>query len=231
VGQQLSLARAYLDRGLEDMYLRRIELFAPEVKHTLMTDGLRAATRGHDAREVVLALLRASPAETWAERCAHADALTYLTDDILVKVDVASMAHGLETRAPLLDHVLAEHVALLPARLKMRRLSTKVALRRAVAGRLPGEVLGRAKMGFGVPLQPWFRGRLAPVLEDVLLSPRAATRDLLRPEVVRRMIEQHVAGVVDHQSGLFALIMLETWFRQWIDAPRPAPAPVGGAAA
>ncbi|MCO5172409.1 MAG: asparagine synthase (glutamine-hydrolyzing) [Planctomycetes bacterium] len=234
VGQQLTLAREYLGHGLEDMYLRRVEVFWPEVKRTLVSPDLAAATRGHDARDVVRDLLRASPGETWAERCAHADVGSYLVDDILVKVDVASMAFGLEVRAPLLDHVLAERVARLPARLKMRRLATKLALRRAVADRLPREVLRRPKMGFGVPLHAWFRGGLAARLEDALLSRRAVERGLLRPEVVRRLIDQHAAGQVDHQARLFALLMLETWFRQWIDAPAPAvrparPLPIAGA--
>lgn len=220
VGQQLHLARTYLDRGLEEMYLRRIECFAPELKRTIVSDELAASTRGHDARDVVRRLLAASPGETWTERCAHADALSYLPDDILVKVDVASMAHGLETRAPLLDHVLAEVVGRLPFRMKMRGLRMKVALRRAVARRLPPETLARPKMGFGVPLDTWFRGRLGALLEETLLAPRAVQRGLLRPDTVRRMIDQHTRGELDYQTPLFSLLMLETWFRQWIDPPQ-----------
>src|SRR5690606_2755391 len=123
-------------------------------KQTLLDEGLAGAARGHDARDLYRRLLAASPGETWTERCAHADALAYLPDDILVKVDIASMAHGLETRAPLLDHVLAEFVARLPFRLKLRRMATKIALRRAVERRLPAEILARPKLGFGVPLTP-----------------------------------------------------------------------------
>src|SRR5690606_27832655 len=173
------------------------EHISPALKAELYADPLLLLTRGRDARERVRLAIAASRGETFTERCAHADAVTYLPDDILVKVDVASMAQGLEARAPLLD-------------------------------RVPGEVLTREKMGFGVPLEHWFRGGFRSLLQEVLLDPRALGRGLFRPEAVERLVSDHAAGRADHQNPLFALLMLELWFRLWIDPPAgsalPAPA-------
>jgi asparagine synthase (glutamine-hydrolysing) len=226
LGGDLAHARVNRHEDEADLYISRVEVCGPALKRALLTHDARAAARGHDSRDLLRGLIAASPGETLTERCAHADVLTYLPDDILVKVDVASMAHGLEARAPLLDHVLAEQVATLPFRLKLRRLETKVALRRAVAPRLPASTLRRPKAGFGVPIRAWFRGGLQGALEDALLSPRARARGLLEPAAVRRLIDEHARGARDHEAVLFALVMLETWHRQWIDRPASPPRPV-----
>jgi asparagine synthase (glutamine-hydrolysing) len=135
------------------------------------------------------------------------------------------MAYGLETRAPLLDHVLIEKVARLPFALKMRGITGKQVLRRALGSRLPEQTLTRKKMGFGVPIEVWFKGGFAKLLEDVLLDKKARERGILDPAGVRGLIDQHKAqgGL---QYPLFSLLMLELWFRGFIDAAKPEPAPV-----
>jgi len=148
-----------------------------------------------------------------------------LPDDICVKVDIASMAHGLETRAPLLDHVLVEKIARLPFSWKMRGVTGKYVLRRALRNRLPETTLTRKKMGFGVPIEVWFKGGFSKLLEDVLLDRKARERGILDATGVRGLIDQHKA-YGGQQYPLFGLLMLELWFRQWIDSPKPAPQPV-----
>ena len=225
LANMLGHARSNPLRG-ELRYLPKVEHFSPERKRLVCTKGFldKVAPAG-DARELVLQKIKASAGETLVERVAHADWETYLPDDILVKVDVASMAYALETRAPLLDHKLAELVAALPARLKMDGLTTKAFLKRALAPRLPHEILHRRKMGFGVPLEHWFRGSLAPLLEETLLSRRSLERGVLDEKGVRAMIDEHKRGT-DWQYPLFNLLMLELWYRTWIDAKAPAPVPV-----
>ena len=147
-----------------------------------------------------------------------ADLHTYLPDDLMVKVDVASMAHGLETRSPLLDHVLLEWAAGIPAEVKMAAGCTKALFKRAMAAFLPRELIHRPKMGFGVPIDEWLRGPLKPLAYDTLLSQSARERGLLRPDYVRRLLDEHGAGRHDHHYRLWALLMLELWFRMWIDA-------------
>jgi asparagine synthase (glutamine-hydrolysing) len=135
----------------------------------------------------------------------------YLPDDLLVKVDIASMAFGLEARSPLLDHKLCEFAARLPTRLKIRRGRTKYLLRRAVADLVPPSVLTGPKKGFGVPLDRWFRGELGSKARDLLGSPRSLTRRYFQAEQVNQILHEHATGRAAHGHRLWALIMLELW--------------------
>jgi asparagine synthase (glutamine-hydrolysing) len=146
-----------------------------------------------------------------------ADLHTYLPDDLMVKVDVASMAHGLETRSPLLDHVLLEWAARIPAEVKMAGGRTKALFKAAMAPYLPREILHRKKMGFGCPIDQWLRGELRDLAHDTLLGPQARARGMFRPAYVETMLHEHCAGVRNHHTRLWALLMLELWFRMWID--------------
>src|SRR6202035_568623 len=122
-----------------------------------------------------------------------ADIHTYLPDDLMVKVDVASMAHGLETRSPLLDHVLLEWAARIPAEIKMAGGRTKALFKAAMAPYLPAEILGRKKMGFGCPIDQWLRHELKDLAYDTLLAPEARDRGIMRPDYVRRLLDEHCA--------------------------------------
>jgi asparagine synthase (glutamine-hydrolysing) len=149
----------------------------------------------------------------------RADIHTYLPDDLMVKVDVAGMAHGLEPRSPLLDHVLLEWAAALPQPLKMARGVTKSLFRKAMEPYLPYLVLHRPKRGFGCPIDEWFRGALRELAYDTLLSRSARERGLFRSDYVRRLLDEHCGRVRDHHTRLWALLMLELWYRMWIDGP------------
>ena len=147
-----------------------------------------------------------------------ADLHTYLPDDLMVKVDVASMAHGLEARSPLLDHVLMEWAAGIPEDLKIRGGETKALFKSAMEPYLPSELLYRPKQGFSPPLAHWFRNELKDMAYDTLLSQSARQRGLFRPDYVRGLLDQHCAMSRNHAYRLWALLMLELWFRMWIDA-------------
>lgn len=149
----------------------------------------------------------------------RADLQTYLPDDLLVKVDGASMAHGLEARSPLLDHVLVEWAAALPQQVKMAHGVTKALFKSAMMPYLPAELLHRPKMGFGCPIDEWFRHELREFAYDVLLSRRATGRGLFRPGYIRRLLDEHCTRARDHHMRLWALLILELWFQVWIDAP------------
>jgi asparagine synthase (glutamine-hydrolysing) len=148
-----------------------------------------------------------------------ADIHTYLPDDLMVKVDVASMAHGLEARSPLLDHVLMEWAAGLPEQINMARGVTKALFKSAMEPYLPAELLYRPKMGFGLPVDHWFRDELKELAHDTLLSQSARQRGLFRPDYVRLLLDEHCNLRRDHHIRLWALLMLELWSRMWIDAP------------
>ncbi|MBV8337829.1 MAG: asparagine synthase (glutamine-hydrolyzing), partial [Alphaproteobacteria bacterium] len=163
------------------------------------------------------------------------DLHTYLSDDLLVKVDVAGMAHGLECRSPLLDHVLMEWAAGIPDQIKMARGVTKALFKSAMKPYLPPDLLYRPKMGFGCPIDHWFRCELKELAHDTLLSQGSHQRGIFRSDYVRSLLAEHCAGTRDHHTRLWALLMLELWFRMWIDAPaetailRPAAQPQAGA--
>ena len=156
---------------------------------------------------------------------------TYLLDDLLVKMDRCSMAHGLEARSPFLDLALLEYAFSLPDAMKLRWGRTKVVLRRAFADLVPEPILRRGKMGFGVPLRAWFTTDLRDYLREVLLAPEARLRGYVEQSYVRALCEAHLAGRADHSHRLWTLLTFEVWLRDlslgagsftWADAPEPA---------
>jgi asparagine synthase (glutamine-hydrolysing) len=169
-------------------------------------------------RSVVTEPYAASDADEVLDRLLDADVQHYLPDDLLVKMDVATMAHSLEARSPLLDHRFMELAAALPARLKMDGTTSKRIFKEAVREWLPEAITDRPKWGFEVPLVHWFRGPLRHLPEDVLLDHRTLDRGLFREERVRSLIDEHVDGLHNHAYRLWALIELELWFRTYVDA-------------
>ncbi len=154
-----------------------------------------------------------------------ADLLTYLPGDLMTKVDVASMAHGLECRSPFLDHRVVEFAAGLPVSWKIRWGRGKWLLRQACAGKLPDSVLKRPKKGFGVPLEPWFRGPLRGLLQEVLLDDQTLSRGYFRPEAVRQLVDDHLQERFDHSARLWLLLIWELWQREWLSRDVPAKVP------
>lgn len=148
---------------------------------------------------------------------AWADIHTYLPDDLLVKVDIASMAHGLEARSPLLDHQLMEWAARIPSAQKMEGGVTKSILKSALEPFLPNDVLYRPKMGFGVPIDEWLKGELKTYAYDTLLTAQARQRGVMMPAYVKSLLDAHCDGIQLHHTRLWALLMLELWFQMWID--------------
>jgi asparagine synthase (glutamine-hydrolysing) len=148
------------------------------------------------------------------------DVERYLPDDILGKLDTATMAHGVEARSPFLDRALMEYAASLPGRYKLGGgvcgfgATSKRVLRAALAGLLPADVLSGRKRGFGVPLDAWFRGPLAEPAREVLLSRSARERGLFRPDAVEALIDGHVRNRVAAHEPLLTLWVLERWFQQ-----------------
>ena len=138
------------------------------------------------------------------------DAMSYLPDDILTKVDRMSMAPSLEARVPLLDHVVAEFAFALPARFKLRNGESKWILRRVIEGTVPATVLQRPKMGFGVPLGRWFRNELAHRV-NALRSESSLIYEFVEPAAVDRVISEHMVRRRDHSGLLWRLLVFSLW--------------------
>jgi len=185
-----------------ERYARLMEVFPLTLRRRLWTADV--------AREI-----RLEPSQPGLAGLQLLDIETYLAGDLLPKADIASMAHSLELRSPLLDHRVVELGLALPASLKTRGLTGKIALRRAFAADLPPQVAGRGKTGFGVPLGRWFREDLRELAHDTLLG----SREWFRAAEVRRLLDEHESGRADHGHRLWCLLMLDLWAREHVDAP------------
>lgn len=213
---------AHLAAPAPDRYLYLLGHFTQSDKEQLVGPALRE----HLARNAVAAdfarLLAASRAADPVNQLLDLDVQTYLQDDILTKVDIASMAHALEVRAPLVDHVLLERVARMPGTLKLRGLRGKYILRQAVRDLVPREIRERRKRGFSLPLGRWMREDLADMSRDLLTDAKTRSRGLLNPRAVERLLDEHQAGV-NHGSRLWNLLVLELWYREFVDNGATSP--------
>ncbi len=214
-----------LPQSSVERYINWISVFDRAARAELLDPAARLVKTRDEPEARVAQLFQEASGETLVERAVRADLLLYLPDDLLVKMDIASMAHSLEVRSPFLDHEIVEFAATLPLEFKLRGRSLKYLLRRAMADALPPSILAREKMGFGVPIDDWFRRDLRELAYDTLLSVRAGQRGLVRPAVVRRYLDEHASGVRHHHHRLWALLMLELWHRMFIDQPCPPTPP------
>jgi asparagine synthase (glutamine-hydrolysing) len=150
----------------------------------------------------------------------HHHARFYLADQTLVAMDRASMAAGLEVRAPFLDPALVELAATIPSELKLHGWTTKYILKSALEGILPPTVIRRRKQGLGVPIAAWLRGPLRGVMESRLGPARVRHRGLFDPTAVTRLVSDHVEGRRDHRKILWALLMLDAWSDHYLPHER-----------
>ncbi len=188
------------------------EVFSAEARAELLADGRRGTIDPVD-------LFRARYEETnGAEelgRLMDVDVGTYLVDDLLVKMDRASMAHSLEARVPFCDPVVAELAFSLPARHKVRRFDKKRLLRKALQPLLPEDILGARKQGFSLPTAAWLRGDLQTFARDTLSAATLRRQGFFRPEAVEPMLEAHISGKRNASRQLWALLVFTLWFDRY----------------
>ena len=184
------------------MGLDRDQLYTAEYRRTLSDAAVL---------EVVRAPWRESTATNIIDRMLDVDTRTYLTDDLLAKIDIATMAHSLEGRSPLLDHEFMEFAASLPSRDKLSGRAYKVGLKDAARGWVPDAILDAPKRGFRLPIHDWFRNDLHDYARDVLLDPAAIDRGHFNRNYVERLLAEHVDRRADHSQGIWTLLMYELW--------------------
>jgi asparagine synthase (glutamine-hydrolysing) len=202
-----------------DRYAYWMSIFDSHRRRRLLTDEFASAVRVR-AEEFVTDAWAAWPAIDQVDLMLSTDVQTYLPSDLLVKMDIATMAHSVEARSPFLDHHLMEFAASLPSEQKLSSMTGKRVLKRALRGWIPDEILERSKMGFGVPLGRWFREDLRDLPPDVLLDDRTLARGYFRRSEVEGLIDEHRAGMADHSARLWLLLQLEMWHREVVEAPR-----------
>jgi len=187
----------------------------------VFTHEFLAAADGEPTLDIFTRIYDEAPSEHVLGKLQYLDIKTYLAADILTKVDRMSMAASLETRAPLLDHVVMESANRIPARLKLRGREGKYLLKR-LAARLgvPAEAINRPKRGFAVPLVDWFRGELKEQLLDVLTDSRTRQRGYFQWAGVARILDDHLRGRRDRSRELFVLLVFELWHRNFLEPLR-----------
>jgi asparagine synthase (glutamine-hydrolysing) len=186
----------------------------PEIARLLsLTGNVLDVEAEHLSRAASLTLGRAADPLTRA-LALYQD--TYLPEDILTKVDRASMACSLEVRAPFLDAVLVDAIAALPSTFKYGRRRTKRLLKTAARPHLPPAILNRPKKGFGIPVARWLRGPLSGLLEQLLGRERLERQGLFRPDEVALRIHEHQQGICDHRKPLWTLLMFQLWYDHWL---------------
>jgi asparagine synthase (glutamine-hydrolysing) len=219
---RLGRAKRFLEAAsmpCDRRYLRWVSYFNPDAKRNLYTGEFAAHLGQHDSTAWLSGRLNSlrraglsSPDSLLA-----ADVGSYLPEDLLVEMDIATMANSLEARSPILDHKVMEFAARLPIDFKLRGTTLKYLLKKVARPFLPPGLFDRRKMGFGVPVGRWMRNELRPLIDDALLSARALNRGYFRADSLRRLVREHTDGSRDHASRLWALLWLELWHQEFLD--------------
>jgi asparagine synthase (glutamine-hydrolysing) len=197
-------------------YFNTMTWFTPTEKDLLYRDASRRAVGDFSVFELFARHFAAAESEDPLARVQYVDIKTYLVDDILTKVDRASMAVSLEVRVPLLDHVFMERMARMPSNLKLRGRAGKYAFKRALETRLPREILYRRKMGFSVPLAAWWRGELRAAFEATVLRHGSFCSEVFQPAAIGRLWQDQLRGSRDNAYRLWILFALEKWASHYV---------------
>jgi asparagine synthase (glutamine-hydrolysing) len=196
-----------------------MSVFGRDERSRILSPGFRVELEGGTADDIILTPWHKSTATGQIDQLLDVDFNTYLPGALLVKMDIATMAYSVEARSPFLDQELMQFAASVPANLKVRGRDGKHILKSAMRGILPDEILDRKKMGFGVPLVSWFRNELRELPREVLLDPGAVERGYFNRFEIERVIREHQQSQADHSYRLWALLQLEMWHREVVDAP------------
>ena len=208
-------------------YLNWVEFFREGTRQQLYSSDVASQLRGHSAERFVADAMAHSGRPSAGARAMHTDLQTYLPCDLLAKVDITSMAHGLECRSPFLDHKVVETAATIPFHLATQGGDVKPLLTSTFAELIPPDLRNRPKMGFSIPLDRWFRSDLREFVHDTLLGEKSTARGYFEPAAVREIIDTHNAAIRDNSSQIWSLLFLEMWHRTYIDPPVIPPSPAG----
>jgi asparagine synthase (glutamine-hydrolysing) len=194
--------------------------FTPDQQLRVLSENVKFATRNSSTYAMAKKLWQDCDSESELERMQYLDMNLYLAEDILTKVDRASMAVSLEVRAPFLDHRVAEFAAALPPEYKLKGSVGKYILKKAVEDMLPKTVTKRAKKGFGIPIADWLKGRLNYLVHDLLAPDRLIRQDLFKADYVQQLIREHEQGIASHHKQLWTLLVFQLWYDNFLDVKK-----------
>jgi asparagine synthase (glutamine-hydrolysing) len=218
-----ALTNLSLDAG--SAYANTLSICRPPLRRQLLAPDLAVQLNGYESEQVVRDHYAAVPAGDPLGGMIAADVALLLPDDFLVKVDRASMAHGLEVRPPLLDHELLELTARLPSEFKVRSGQTKWLLKQTYEKKLPDGAVSRGKRGFEIPVDQWLRGPLRELFEEAVLKPQAPAAGLVNQTVARSLFRSHLARSGRHGDVLWSLLILTCWAERYLTSAAQIPAP------
>ncbi|MCU0237816.1 MAG: asparagine synthase (glutamine-hydrolyzing), partial [Pyrinomonadaceae bacterium] len=200
-----------------ERYLGWMSAISPSLKNDLVSKNFRANLNGNKPIDVLQKWFNKTEGLGIIDATMFTDQMSYLPNDLLPKVDIASMAVSLEARSPLLDHKVIEFAASLPQNIKINGTETKSLLKKVAAKLVPKEVIYRRKMGFGVPIGSWIRKDMNAFVRETLLSEKFAKRDLFNQAKVVELLDKHDSNKEDFATPIWTLLMLEMWFQKFID--------------
>ena len=198
-------------------YAEQVTICNTKGKEDLYSYDFNQIMKGTDSVEYLLSKFDEVRRNDLIDQLLYLDINTYLPEDLLVKMDIATMANSLEARVPFLDHQLMEFIATIPSSLKLRGTVAKYILKEAFKEFLPEVIFKRRKMGFGVPVSRWFRNELKDYVYEILLDSRTLNRGYFKKEGIERVLNDHIELRYDHSAKIWALLFLEIWFRVFID--------------
>ncbi len=198
-----------------------VDLFFPYIRDRLYSPETLRLVKAFNPSEESDRFMKGRAYADPVSRFQYFDTMQYLPADILTKVDRMSMANSLEVRSPMLDHTVVEYMATLPVTFKLRGGVSKYVLRRVAEKLLPAPVLTKRKQGFALPKDQWFLGELRQAATDILLDTRALSRGYFREATLKRMLQHHATGRRDYSAWIWCLVVLEMWFRVFMDQPWP----------
>jgi asparagine synthase (glutamine-hydrolysing) len=200
-----------------ERYFRWMSTFTRDAKREIYTPEFARQVAGQNASDHMDRWFARANGSGLLDATLLTDQMTYLPNDLLVKVDIASMAVSLEARSPFLDHKVIEFAASLPENLKMRKFETKSLLKKVAARLVPKEAVYRRKMGFGIPIGDWFRSNMKDFVREALLSEKSLGRGIIKREMIEKYVTEHTNAERDHTYQIWTLLMLELWFQRFID--------------
>lgn len=223
----------YIDRYIEnflrvllkypnewDRYISWVSIFKEEMRGHLYEANFKNRLN-NTSHAYILDILKTTRADNEIEKAMEVDIYSYLPEDLLVKMDIATMSHSIEARSPLLDHKLMEFAASLPIDFKLKLFKTKFILKDLMKYKLSDEILERDKMGFCIPIGRWFRNDLRQFTYETLLDKKCLDRGYFKKESIKSLLDEHSSGRRDHELRIWCLLNLELWHRMFIDSPVP----------
>jgi len=198
-------------------YAEQIKIFNAKEKNEIYTNEMAHYVAKVDSLDFLSEKYEEIETDDLLDKLLYLDINSYLPEDLLVKMDIATMANSLEARVPFLDHKLMEFVAGIPSHFKLKGSISKFILKKTFSDFLPEAVLKRKKMGFGVPISRWIKNELRDYVYEVLLDRKTLNRGYFKKEGIERLLEEHIASRYDHSAKIWALLFLEIWFRIFMD--------------